>query len=312
MIDRSLPFWCTDSLHFSPSTRNSIRIVAPFLSPLLLLSMSSGSAAAAGTNSGVREVGGTRRPDGTLRKAVRVRDGFKSEELDAAARPYKSRGQMVGATSAKSIGARWAELSAAGKSAFYCCSGVLTPLFLCFGCCHIVLLQQMEAQSRSVVGLGDAPSAATKPNPRALKRQRRREARHAAWLAAGGVGPAPSAAGDEEGADSDDEQKEGVVQRAADRLAAAQITATPTSAASAAASVASATSVAVAAAAAADADPAKQLKALLKKLRQMEQLEQSQSEGKTLAPEQLEKLAKKSTLQRDIELLQARTGSVDV
>src|SRR4051794_7822618 len=41
-----------------------------------------------------REVGGTRRPDGTFRKVVKVREGFASEELDASRRAYKSRGTL--------------------------------------------------------------------------------------------------------------------------------------------------------------------------------------------------------------------------
>jgi partner of Y14 and mago protein len=44
---------------------------------------------------GGREVGGNRRADGTMRKAVRVRAGFASEELDVNARAYKSKGTQL-------------------------------------------------------------------------------------------------------------------------------------------------------------------------------------------------------------------------
>jgi len=39
-----------------------------------------------------RVVGGTRRKDGTYRKEVKVRPGFKTEELDVEARAYVSKG----------------------------------------------------------------------------------------------------------------------------------------------------------------------------------------------------------------------------
>ena len=214
--------------------------------------MSSASNSAASSASSSREVGGSRRPDGTLRKTVKVRDGFKSEELDADRRAYKSKGQL-----------------------------------------------QAEAQARTVVGLGpvgaDPAEAAAfaKSNARALKRQRAKERKQAAWLAAGGVGAAP--AGD------DDEAEEDLAERL-EQSALHDASAASTVPASAASSAAAAPAPA---ATAATADPAKQLKALHKKLRQMVQLEEEQAAGKILTTDQIDKLAKKPALQAEIAAMES-------
>lgn len=67
---------------------------ARLMSSSCSLGASSASAPPAGGGA-PRTVGGSRRPDGTLRKVVAVRPGFRSEELDGPVQRYKPRGALV-------------------------------------------------------------------------------------------------------------------------------------------------------------------------------------------------------------------------